>query len=307
MTHQARIAFLGTPAEALPTLRLLATRHPIVLVVTQPDRPRGRSRRPVAPPVKDLAADLGLPVAQPERSSELAGVLNRAGGVDLGVVVAFGMLLRPEALAVPAHGFLNLHFSLLPRWRGAAPVEHALMAGDERTAASVMRLDEGLDTGPVLSVRSVRITPWDTSGSLRDTLSTRGAELMAETIDRLLTGGVRPVPQPAGGSTHARRLVAEDAHLDWSRPAPEIERRIRAMWPKPIAYSWLDGRRLRIHAAQATDRVLGPGMLVSLGDRLLCGTGTTALSLVTVQPEGKRPMPGPDWARGLRGDPGTLT
>ncbi|MFO7547268.1 MAG: methionyl-tRNA formyltransferase [Acidimicrobiia bacterium] len=301
----ARLVFLGTPEAAIPSLRRLATGFRIDLVVTRPDRPRGRSGRPVAPPVKREAESMGLTVAQPERGAELAERLRRVGPLDLAVVVAFGMLIRPEVLSMPRRGCLNLHFSLLPRWRGAAPVAHAILAGDTVTGATVIRLDEGLDTGPVLGVRTTSIAPDDTAGSVTERLALRGADLLADLARGWLAGTVAAVPQPAEGLA-APKLSPFDGRLDWHLPVAELDRRIRAFSPHPGAFSTVDGDRLGILAAHPGPGRLASGSLRLAGGELLCGTSTGTLVLDVVHPAGRRPMSGGDWARGRRGQLPTL-
>jgi methionyl-tRNA formyltransferase len=297
----ARLVFLGTPEAAVPSLHRLAGEFVVELVVTRPDRPRGRSRTPVAPPVGLVAESLGLRVAQPERAPDLARALDQAGPIDLAVVVAFGMLIRPDALVLPRRGFLNLHFSLLPRWRGAAPVAHAILAGDTVTGASVIRLDEGLDTGPVLGVRTTPIAPDDTTGSVTERLATRGADLLADLARKWIAGNVAAVPQPAAGLS-APKLAPSDGHLDWRLTGEELDRRIRAFTPEPGAFSFVDGARLGILAAHPGPGRLPPGSLRLAGGELACGTSTGTLVLDLVHPAGRRPMPGADWARGWRGE-----
>lgn len=302
----ARVVFLGTPEAAVPSLRRLAAELTVELVVTRPDRPRGRSRRPVAPPVKGAAESLGIPVAQPERASDLTTTLRQTGPIDLAVVVAFGMLIRPDALALPRRGFLNLHFSLLPRWRGAAPVAHAILAGDTLTGASVMLLDEGLDTGPVLGVRTTPIGPEDTTGSVTERLATRGADLLADLARGWVVGIVAAVPQPTAGLS-APKLAPSDGHLDWRLTGEELHRRIRAFSPNPGAFSYVDGARLGILSAHPGPGRLPPGSLRLDAGELLAGTSTGTLVLDLVHPAGRRPMPGADWARGWRREPTALT
>jgi methionyl-tRNA formyltransferase len=297
----ARLVFLGTPEAAVPSLRRLAGGFAVEMVVTRPDRPRGRSRRPAAPPVKVAAESLGLPVTQPERGSDLAAVLRQVGPIDLAVVVAFGMLIRPDVLALPRRGFLNLHFSLLPRWRGAAPVAYAILAGDTVTGASVMLLDEGLDTGPVLGVRTSPIASDDTTGSVTERLATRGADLLTDIARRWIAGTVAAVPQPTAGLS-APKLAPSDGHLDWRLTGEELQRRIRAFTPDPGAFSYVGGARLGVLAVHPGPGRLPPGTLRVAGGELVCGTATGTLVLDLVHPAGRRPMPGADWARGWRGE-----
>ncbi|MGH8875465.1 MAG: methionyl-tRNA formyltransferase, partial [Acidimicrobiia bacterium] len=241
----SRAVFLGTPQAATPSLRALSEVAEVVLVVTKPDRPRGRSGRPQPPPVKLEAERLGISISQPDRSSELTGLLEAATPVDLGVVVAFGMILRADTLAVPRLGFLNIHFSLLPRWRGAAPVQRAIMASDPKTGVTLLRLDEGLDTGPVLATQPTPIGELETAGELTDRLARLGAELLRETLPAYLEGRVVPSEQPEEGVTTALRIRQEEARLDLRAPAAAVLARVRALAPRPGAHGVLDGVRFK--------------------------------------------------------------
>ncbi|MGH9222345.1 MAG: methionyl-tRNA formyltransferase [Acidimicrobiales bacterium] len=284
-----RLAFLGTPDVAVPTLRALVDAgHEVVQVVSQPDRKRGRGGALVPSPVKAAAADLGLPVA--ERVDDLLDV-----GAELGVVVAYGRLIRPHVLA--ALPMVNVHFSLLPRWRGAAPVERAILAGDTTTGVCVMALEEGLDTGPVYASREVPIGPDVTLAELRGELVELGTGLL---VDLLRDGLHEPVPQ-SGEPTYAAKLEPEDHHLDWSRPAVELHRVIRV----GQAWTTFRGHRLKVLRARV---VPGGGEGLARGEldssRLLVGTGAGQVELVEVQPEGKGPQAAVAWRNGARPQPG---
>jgi methionyl-tRNA formyltransferase len=294
----SRIVFLGTPPAAVTVLRRIADR--VALVVTRPDRPQGRSGKPVPPAVKEFAAVAGIPVIQPGRSSDLAGMLREHAPLDLGVVVAFGMLLRPDALSVPRHGHLNVHFSVLPRWRGAAPVQAAILSGDERTGVSLMHLDEGLDTGPVVAVRSTAIAPDEDAGALTDRLAIMGAELLGQELEPFLAGRRWPSPQPPDGVTFAGKVGATDRALDLSRPALELERRIRALAPEPGARVDAGGQPLQILAARAMPGTAPVGAVSVEGGQVRLGTGSGLLQLTTVKPAGRRSMPAGEWMRGAR-------
>jgi methionyl-tRNA formyltransferase len=294
-----RIVFFGTPPDAVPTLRALVDAgHDIALVVTQPDRRRGRGPALVPSPVKVAALELGLPVRTPARAREVVDETG-ATGAELGAVVAFGQLLPDALLDALPHGFVNLHFSLLPRWRGAAPVERAILAGDTETGVSVMRIDAGLDTGPVYATRSTAIGPHDTAGELRARLVALGTELMVETVPHVPTAD--PTPQ-VGEATYAEKLTVEEFELDWSRPTEELMCLIRAGNPRPGAWTTAGGQRLKVWRAHprpaiasvgARPGAVHPGAEVSTGDGVL--------ALVEVQPEGKGRMPHTAWLAGHRG------
>jgi len=295
-----RIVFLGSPPEAQRALRALHDAgHDIALVVTQPDRKRGRGGGLVPSPVKKAATELGLPVVTPERAKEALDDI-AGSGAQLGVVVAFGQLIPPPVLAALPSGYVNVHFSLLPRWRGAAPVERAILAGDAETGVCLMQLEAGLDTGPVYACRTIPITPDDTAGDLRGRLAGLGIELLLSEIESI--PGRTPTPQ-AGEETYAAKLTVEEFALDWSRPAVELARLVMAGNPKPGAWTTARGARLKLLRARA-DAVsapehAGPGALVGPGR---VATGEGVLVLGEVQPEGKAAMPAASWAAGFRGD-----
>ena len=303
-----RIVFMGTPEFAVVTLRALVRAHTVAGVVTQPDRPAGRGRRLEPSPVKQFATQAGLPVIQPRRLREpeaMAQLLDWAP--ELIVVAAFGQILRPAVLDLPAHGCLNVHGSLLPRHRGAAPIAAAILAGDAETGITIIRMDPGLDTGPMLASRALLIAPDDTTGSLTDRLAPLGAELLLEMIPEYLAGRLPPVPQDAARATYAPQLKKEDGRLDFSHPASELERRVRALLPWPGAFAlWPDpaggeARPLRVLRAAVLEQPMGAaGEVVATphGPAVVAGHG--ALLLLEVQPPGKRPMPAADFARGAR-------
>ena len=297
-----RVVFAGTPEPALPSLRaLLDSSHEVVAVVTRPDAPAGRGRALRPSPVRALADEAGVPVLTP-RSPREDGFVDalRARAPDCCPVVAYGALIPRQVLDVPLHGWVNLHFSLLPAWRGAAPVQHALLAGDEITGASTFRLEEGLDTGPVFGVVTEDVRPTDTAGDLLERLSVSGAGLLLATLDGLEAGKVTAVPQPAEGVSLAPKITVEDARVDWSAPGQRVDRLIRACTPAPGAWTTLRDRRVKLGPVQLTDVQLPPGELS--GD--LVGTATTAVRLGTVRPEGRGEMRAADWLRGLRPQPG---
>ena len=303
-----RLVFAGTPAAALPALSALldSSRHEVVAVLTRPDAPTGRGRRLAASPVAELAADRGIPVLRPPKPSTPEFVESLvAYQPDCCPVVAYGSLLRPALLAVPRYGWINLHFSLLPAWRGAAPVQAAIRHGDEVTGATVFQLDEGMDTGPVFGVVTESVGPRDTAGQLLDRLAHSGAELLVATLDGIEDGVLRPVPQPVEGVSYAPKVTVADAEVDWRAPAIAVDRLVRSTTPEPGAWSTFRGERLGLDPVQPVDQDgLAPGELRVEKHRVLVGTATGAVRLGTVRAAGKRPMPAPDWARGVRPEPG---
>ncbi|HSK28090.1 MAG TPA: methionyl-tRNA formyltransferase [Jiangellales bacterium] len=309
-----RVLFAGTPEVAVPSLRaLLDSRHEVVAVLSRPDAPAGRGRRLTPSPVAELALAAGVEVLRPQRPRDPAFLARLAEiAPDCCPVVAYGGLVPPEALAVPAHGWVNLHFSLLPAWRGAAPVQHAVLAGDEVTGACTFRLEEGLDTGPVYGVLTEAVRPHDTSGDLLGRLAFSGAGLLVATLDGIEDGTLQPRPQPAEGVSHAPKLTVEDARVDWTAPALRVDRLVRACTPAPGAWTRFRGERLKLGplttepgpGGAAADTPLAPGELAAGRAGVRVGTGTTAVLLGQVQPQGKRAMPAADWARGVRPEPG---
>ncbi len=288
-----RIVFAGTPGFALPSLRAAARRGEIVAVYTQPDRPAGRGRELTPSPVKIEALARGWQVRQPTslRTIEARDAL-RALQPDLLIVVAYGLLLPPKILSIPRHGCWNVHASLLPRWRGAAPIQRAIEAGDRDTGVCLMQMEAGLDTGPVLLSLSTPIRSEDTAGSLQSRLAELGAEVLADALT-LLSAGMRPIgsPQPATGVTYARKLEKSEARLDWTLPAATLERKVRAFSPWPVAEAEIGGERLRIHTATALDtaHAAKPGSVLAAnreGFDIACGDG--ALRLIRVQRDGGR-------------------
>jgi len=299
----ARTVFMGTPDFAVPTLdRLLATQE-VVAVLTQPDRPAGRGRHVRPSAVKARAEAAGVPVLQPAslRRDPSAVDALRALAPDVLVVAAYGLLLPPEVLGLAPGGALNVHASLLPRWRGAAPVAHAILAGDAESGVTIMRLDAGLDTGPTLARREVAIGPDETTGGLTARLAVVGADLLAEVLPAWLAGELVPAPQDDAAATLAPRLSAAAGLLDWTAPAEVLARRVRAMSPRPGAYTVQDGLRLKVHGATALPAAEPggePGLLVATPGGPAVVTGDGWLRLDRVQPAGGRPMPGSAWVRG---------
>lgn len=300
-----RIVFAGTPDFAVPSLRAAARHNEVVAVYTQPDRPAGRGRGLAASPVKREAVARGIPVMQPEtlRGSQAQQDL-RDLAPDLVVVVAYGLILPRRVLEIPTHGCWNVHASLLPRWRGAAPIQRAIQAGDAETGVCLMRMEAGLDTGPVLLEQATPIGPDETGGQLHDRLAEMGAQVLEDGLG-LLRAGLLPVPwvQPEEGVTYAHKLDKAEARLDWSRPAVELARTVRAFNPWPVAEAVVAGERLRIHGAIAVDtgHAAAPGTLLAAGREgidIACGDG--ALRLRVVQREGGRAITAADWLNARR-------
>jgi len=300
-TGMTKIVFMGSPDFSLPTLRTLAGAFEVVGVVTQPDRASGRGRELKAPPVKTLALELGIPVMQPEKLRQPEAMEQlRAWSPDLIVVAAFGQILRKEVLELPKYGCINVHASLLPRWRGAAPINAAILAGDEETGVTIMVMDVGLDTGPMLSKKSIRITPQDTAGSVFEALSTLGADLLIETLPDYIAGNLKPVPQPEEGMTYAPMMKKEEGQLDFSHDVHSLERRVRAFNPWPGAFMDFDGTLLKVHRArvQAGDAAVGQRLIYR--DQPAIGARGGVLVLEEVQPAGKKPMSGKSFLAGAR-------
>ncbi|MGN6199608.1 methionyl-tRNA formyltransferase [Humibacter sp.] len=295
-----RIVFAGTPTAAVPTLQTLASGpHDVAMVVTRPDAPLGRKRVLTPSPVAQAADELGLEVLKTARLDETATGRILEAEPELGVVVAYGGLVREPLLSAPAHGWINLHFSLLPRWRGAAPVQRALIAGDERTGAAVFRLVPELDAGDVYDTLERPIGADETAGDLLDSLATAGAALVEHVVDGIADGTAVPVPQ-AGEPTLAPKLALDDARLDLTRDARAVYARLRGVTPEPGAFFTVDGTRVKVlAAARSAAEPLPPGALRLRAGHAHVGTGTAPLELVTVQPAGKRAMAAPDWLRGL--------
>src|SRR4051795_13331631 len=309
-----RVVFAGTPAVAVPSLQAIlgSGRHDVVAVVTRPDKPAGRGRELRSSPVKDLASAQGIPVLQPRRPGD-DDFLDQLRGLapDCCPVVAYGALLPPSALAVPAHGWVNLHFSLLPAWRGAAPVQHAILAGDQITGATTFLIEEGLDSGPVFGVLTAEIGARETSGELLQRLAVEGAGLLLATLDGVADGSLDPQPQLADGVTVAGKLTSADARVDWSAPALRVDRLIRACTPVPGAWTTFRGKRLKLAPVAPVrhrdDVPLARGEVrTDDGDAVLVGTGSAAVRLGDVQPEGRAAMPAAAWARGVRLGPGDV-
>ncbi|MDH6625936.1 methionyl-tRNA formyltransferase [Streptomyces sp. LBL] len=300
-----KLVFAGTPEVAVPALDALlaAGRHEVAAVVTRPDAPAGRGRRLVASPVAERAEEAGIEVLKPAKPRD-PEFLERLREIapDCCPVVAYGALLPRVALDIPAHGWVNLHFSLLPAWRGAAPVQHAVVAGDEITGASTFLIEEGLDSGPVYGTLTETIRPIDTSGDLLTRLAFAGAGLLVATMDGIEDGSLKAVPQPTEGITVAPKITVEDARVDWGTPALRVDRVVRGCTPAPGAWTTFRGERLKlIQVRPVPERSdLAPGVPAVGKNDVHVGTGSHAVELLWVQAQGKKPMKAADWARGVR-------
>ncbi len=307
-----RLIFAGTPEVAVPALKALlaAEDHEVVAVVTRPDAVSGRGRKVRRSPVAEVADAAGIEVLTPARADDpefLARVRELAP--DCCPVVAYGNLLPAEALEIPAHGWVNLHFSLLPAWRGAAPVQAAIRAGDEITGAATFLIEQSLDTGPVFGVVTETIRPTDTAGELLDRLAEAGAGLLVATMDGIAAGELQAAPQAADGVSYAEKITVDDARVRWSDPALAVDRHIRAVTPDPGAWTRLGEDRLKLGPVTVVDpaelpgdAAPGPGRVRATKKAVFVGTGSDPVRLSTVQPPGKRPMAAADWARGARLD-----
>jgi len=299
-----RIVFAGTPEPAVASLdAIAASGHDLVAVLTRPDAPSGRGRHEVASPVARWAQERDIEVLRPARLREQSFLDRLAAlGVDCVPVVAYGALVPPVALAVPRYGWINLHFSLLPAWRGAAPVQHAILHGDDMTGASVFALEEGLDTGPVYGTLTEKIRRRDTSGDLLERLAVAGAGLLVAVLDGLDSGALKAEPQPADGVSLAPKITVEDAEVRFAEPAFAVDRRIRACTPAPGAWTTLRGERVKLGPVLpvADGPRLDPGQSRVEKSRVLVGTGTEPVALGEVRPAGRKPMAASDWVRGLR-------
>jgi len=297
-----KIVFMGTPEFAVPALQALTEHYPVVGVVTQPDRPAGRGRQVVESPVKQAARQAGLPVIQPQRLREPEAMAQlTAWAPEIIVVAAFGQILKSAALELPPHGCINIHASRLPRHRGAAPIPAALLAGDTETGVTIMRMDVGLDTGPILAQRPEAIHPDDTSLTLSERLSRLGANLLLEVLPDYLAGKLPPQPQTESLATYTPQLKKEDGHLDFTQPAADLERRVRAFTPWPGAFAIWQNQPMKVLRAAIIESLNGePGEVAQTpqGPAVVCGSG--GLLLLEVQPPSKKPMSAADFARGAR-------
>jgi methionyl-tRNA formyltransferase len=297
---------MGTPEAALPTLETLVQRHQVELVLTQPDRPQGRSAKPMPPPVKVRSQELGVAVAQPVGRRDIHEILEELGPFDAGVVVAYGRILRPEVLDLPRQGFLNVHFSLLPRWRGAAPVARALMAGDPMSGVTIMEMDEGLDTGPVLTAQAVDIGPEENAGKLTERLSRLGARLLADSLEPYLAGLLKPVPQSEDGLTYADKIGPADRPINPAADVGHVVNQVRGLAPEPAATLAIDGEDHKILTVRPAKQSPPQGRWQVIDGVPVVGLADGGLELVAIQPPGKKLLDGAAWARGRRRDAGTI-
>jgi len=304
-----RVAFAGTPQFALPALAALCAQHHVVGVLTQPDRPQGRGRKVKASPVKAAALARELPLAQPQTlQCEAARAVLRGWAPEALIVVAYGLLLPREILALPRYGCLNIHASLLPRWRGAAPIQRAILAGDSETGVTIMQMDQGLDTGAILTRAVLPLSATDTGGSVQDALALLGATALLETLAAMAAGSLTPVPQPLEGVTYAPKIEKTEARIDWGQDAAAIGRQVRAFNPSPVAETTLDGEQLRIYAAHPSDeRALNVlpnasksaenGAIIAVeADAVLVRCGHGLLALTQVQQPGRKPVSARDFS-----------
>jgi methionyl-tRNA formyltransferase len=302
-----RIVFAGTPDVAIPSLDAMAdSRHDLVAVVTRPDAPSGRGKKLTASPVARRAAELGIEVLKPQRPREEEFVTRLTElAPDCCPVVAYGALLPQRVLDVPRQGWVNLHFSLLPAWRGAAPVQHAILAGDKTTGATTFRIVLELDAGPTFATVTEPIHPDDTAGDLLHRLSLSGARLLVDTLNGIEDGTLTPTPQPQTDAqvSYASKITVDDARIDWTKPAEVVDRLIRACTPAPGAWTTFRGDRFKINSARIAGVVLPPAVLEITKRSVYVGTATRALELGEVRAQGKKPMAAADWARGVTFEP----
>ncbi|WP_405493573.1 methionyl-tRNA formyltransferase [Nocardia sp. NBC_00511] len=304
-----RLVFAGTPEPAVPSLRRLiqSQRHEVVAVVTRPDAVAGRGRKVTRSPIGLLADEHGIPVFTPGRPSEPEFVEQLTElAPDCCPVVAYGALLPEKVLGIPKHGWINLHFSLLPAWRGAAPVQAAILAGDEYSGASTFLIEKGLDTGPVFGTMTEKVGLADTSGVLLERLAESGAVLLESTLDAVADGTVQAVAQSNDGVSYAPKIESEAGRIRWDEPALAIDRRIRAVTPAPGAWTEMDDKRLKLGPVELLEETLPIGTIEVRKSGVYVGTATTAVRLTQVQPPGKRLMPALDWARGARLEAGAV-
>ncbi len=310
LPQRPRIVFMGTPDFAVPALRsLVDSGHRVTVVVTQPDRPRGRGLKPTPSPVKELAQSRGIPVLQPESVNrpDVAGRI-RDGSPDLMVVVAFGQILKTDLLSMPPWGVLNIHASLLPRHRGAAPIQWAVLEDDRRTGLTLMRMDEGLDTGPILFQEEVDIRKGETAGDLHDRLAERSGPFLVRSLASMSRDGVFPTPQDETRATYAPKITREMTRIDWNEPAPRVAALIRALDPVPGAVTFLGDRRLKLFSATVDRKGSGeiaPGMMLDEGEYLVVGTREGRVSIAEIQVQGRRRMPVRDFLHGFSVAPGS--
>jgi len=294
-----RIVFMGTPAFAVQTLEALIREYEVIGVVTQPDRPAGRNQQVQMSPVKQIALNHQIPVFQPEKIRRPEAISDlKQWQADVYVVAAFGQILPQSVLDIPPHGSINVHASLLPRWRGAAPIQAAIRTGDKKTGVTIMKMDAGLDTGPMVLQRSIAITEDETGATLHDKLAKLGADLLLEALPDFLSGKILPQPQPQVGMTYAPMVKKEEGNIDWSRPAVEIERLIRAFTPWPGTYSSWKNQPIKILGGKAISGEEKQGVIIKTTTGIAVGTGTGLLKLVTVQLAGRKAMSVEEFIKG---------
>ncbi len=295
----AKVVFMGTPEFAVAPLRRLIEAHEVIGVVTQPDRPAGRNRQVQMSPVKQVALDAGIPVQQPEKLRRAEAIVGlKVWTPDVFVVAAFGQILPQAVLNLPPHGSINIHASLLPRWRGAAPINAVIRAGDAESGITIMKMDAGLDTGPILTQRVIRLASDETAETLHDQLSVLGADLLIETLPGYLNGSIVPTPQDDRQATFAPRIDKSEGRIDWTRPAAAIERTVRAFTPWPGTFTSWNGKQLKILSAAAGSGSAAPGQVVQRDDRVVIGTGDGLFYPLRVQLEGKGAVTMADFVRG---------
>jgi methionyl-tRNA formyltransferase len=293
------VVFMGTPDFSVPILQALIKQYSVIGVVTQPDRPAGRKQQIHVSPVKQVALDHQIPVLQPERLRRPEAIAElKQWQPDVYVVAAFGQILPQSVLDIPQHGSINVHASLLPRWRGAAPIQAALRAGDAETGVTIMKMDAGLDTGPMLKMRAIPIASDETGASLHDKLSVLGAELLIETLPGYLDGIILPQAQPEAGITIAPQVKKEEGNIDWSQDAQTIERLIRAFTPWPGTFSFFKGQQLKILNSEVVSGSAAPGKVVKVTNGIAVGTGRNLLRLKTIQLAGRKAMPVEEFVKG---------
>jgi methionyl-tRNA formyltransferase len=296
----AEVIFMGTPDFAVPVLKRLINEHDVIGVVTQPDRPVGRKQKLRPPPVKQVALAHDIPVYQPEKLRKKAAIeeLRKMGVPDVYVVAAFGQILPQAVLDIPKHGSINVHASLLPRWRGAAPIQAAIRAGDAQTGVTIMLMDAGLDTGPMLTKRPVPITPHETGESLHDKLAALGADLLSETLPAYLNGALEPQSQDDAQATLAPQIKKQDGEIDWTQDAASIERLVRAFTPWPRTYTHWDGKRLKVLSGSAGGGSAAPGQVIETRGGVAIGTGEGLFYPAQLQLAGGKPLDIADFVNG---------
>lgn len=301
-----RTVFFGTPDSAVPSLQALVDISEVAAVVTRPDAPRGRSGRPQPSPIAQTAEEAGITVYRPEDRHQLAESIRKVGSFEVGVVVAFGMILRPEILEIPQRGYVNVHFSVLPRWRGAAPVQRAILAGDARTGVTLMQMDRGLDTGSVISTWSTAIGTVEDAAALTHRLAVGGAELLAANLNGYVAGRTATTRQDDTQATYAHKIESDERWIGPDRGVDEVVRTVRGLVPWPGAWLQHDTGPVRVHRARSAELSPPPGVVEAHDKGVICGFADGGVRIDRVQPAGKQAMDARDWVRGLRDGPGTF-